>query len=282
MLRRYQENVAIAKRRQESLLTKMKERERRQKEAERNNSSAALGSVTSEELLQMAEDYALKNSWVGGIQVKPGSRSSHSSQISDFIMKVLSSTDHPLARQLGTFQYNVYQQLLPLSRHLQKDFAHAVPVVDASLANRPNSLTSNLSVTDNTIEVFETQETAASSTENMLSRLRQDIINGPSDEMDTTKQSVSRELIGTDDFELTDIFNHADSPTDDLPESENSCTEEPDSLTDSLTCGSHSLTVNKTAEETEAFQYHEQLNSIIKDIHTYLGYLKEPSYSVVC
>ena len=152
--------------------------------------------------------------------------------------------------------------------------------MDASLANSLNSLTSSFSFANKTIEVCEAHGTAAANAENMLSRLRADITNEPSDGWDTINKSVSSELIDNDDSELTDIFSHADSPTDDLPESENQSVEMPNSLTDSLTGRGLSSTVNKTAEEAEEFEYQEQLDMIVKDIHNYLGCFKESAYSV--
>lgn len=90
-------------------------------------------------------------------------------------------------------------------------------------------------------------------------------------EMKIIKTSESTEIIDDEDSELNEIFGHADSSTDVPPGTDTQSMEVPTSPEDSLT-GATLASVTATAK-AEEFEYQDQLDIIIRDIHNYLGCL---------
>ncbi|XP_065828103.1 VPS9 domain-containing protein 1-like isoform X2 [Oscarella lobularis] len=244
--RRLQENVAIAKRKQQTLLAKIREREKRQQEIVTKNKEdrIALGSTEPEKLIQMTEHFARKEPWIDALLLELKTDPGNLSFIQDFIIKILSSAEHPLAKQLGTFQYNVYQQLLAVSRHASVTF----PTVEA----RPMPLTRPGS---------RAASPGLSSGVDRLAQLKATLMGS-----DSTDDDLGGEI---------DTSNETDDKgIDDDPhlwnETENLVKVIVEDVDDSRATGA---AVEKIASRVKEVELNEELSLIFTDIHNYLDEL---------
>ncbi|XP_062501464.1 VPS9 domain-containing protein 1-like isoform X2 [Corticium candelabrum] len=285
MLRRLDENMAIAKRRQDTLLAKIQEREKRQKEAEKSRNSATLGSVTSDRLVQMADEFASKNSWVAALLAKISGNCDDVYLVNDFIMKVLSSTDHPLARQLGTFQYSVYQKLLPLYRRIQKDFILVTPPVDRQDPDLSSSAREPSSRLDSKTRGSDANATSGSTLQKLRAALmaggEQDLCDKSdaehSDNMNRLELNIS--VDDKDSEQKNGVFSCGDLSSNasltDIQQSDSNSTITSTLPTDSLTGSGLTVAVRKAADRADEFACEEQLRHIIRDIHNHLDELQQ-------
>eukprot|EP00117_Sycon_ciliatum_P042646 scpid30083/ scgid30994/ Uncharacterized protein C16orf7 homolog; 5-day ovary-specific transcript 1 protein len=122
LMRDCQENIAIARSRQDALLQKMKLRQQRDAADGSKSPTSVVPTGIGEEIVldrerlcADIEHFEETQAWSKELRTKIFSHPEETLYINDFIIKALSTGNHPLSSLLGQFQYDIYQRLLPLS-----------------------------------------------------------------------------------------------------------------------------------------------------------------------
>lgn len=189
--------------------------------------------------------------------------------------------DHPLARQLGTFQYSVYQKLLPLYRRIQKDFILVTPPVDRQDPDLSSSAREPSSRLDSKTRGSDANATSGSTLQKLRAALmaggEQDLCDKSdaehSDNMNRLELNIS--VDDKDSEQKNGVFSCGDLSSNasltDIQQSDSNSTITSTLPTDSLTGSGLTVAVRKAADRADEFACEEQLRHIIRDIHNHLG-----------